>query len=86
MSSDTDQPKRSRRTVLLLMVPLIALIIAFSAAKYFAARMVEEPNRAPPQFQIRQQTKQLLAQRKTNVIADDFVGFVLPPNLNQPTS
>ena len=85
MVSSTNPLKTMRKSRLLLLAALflVALIVAYQSAKYFAARMIDDPDLAPPLVQIRSQAKQLSEQRLDDVIPDADVGFVLPPNLNQ---
>lgn len=60
------------------------VLIAIPVAKEYAAGLANDPDRAPPQVQIRIQAKKLLEKRSAIVIADDDIGFRLPPGLDQP--
>ena len=82
-SNKVARDKRIRRLALLFLVLFASVTLAIMCARYFAAQMVADINRAPPLVQIRKQAKLLLAQRSDNVIADDYLGLVLPPNLEQ---
>ncbi len=76
--------KQPKKRLLLWTATLLAtMAIGLLAAKYFAAWMIADPLRAPPVVQIRAQGKLLTAQRLDNVIPDEDVGFVLPPNTDQ---
>ncbi len=61
----------------------LATLIAIPVAKEYAARLANDPERAPPQVQIRNQAKRLLQDRSSIVIPDEEVGFRLPPGLDQ---
>jgi hypothetical protein len=76
--------KKSKKRTLAAVAGLAAVVlIAIPVAKEYAARLAKDPERAPPQVQIKNQAKKLLEKRSAIVIPDDEVGFRLPPALDQ---
>ena len=83
ISQSPAAPARHRRLLKWAVILIILMALALAAAKGFASWLLADTERLPPQVQIRNQTRLLLADRSTNVIPDPEVGFMLPANLDQ---
>ena len=82
---DSEQivKKNHKKIISIAAVLAVSAGIAVPIAREYGARLAEDPERAPPQVQIRNQTKKLLEKRSKIVIPDSEIGFVLPPGLDQ---
>lgn len=81
--SSPAKKKLKRRTIGIAIVLILATATAMPLVREHAAKLLKDPERAPPQTQIANQTKKLLEKRSKVVIPDDEIGFRLPPGLNQ---
>lgn len=75
--------KNPKKLLSIAVVLAVAAIVAIPLAKEYGARLAKDTERAPPQVQIRNQTKALLEKRSKIVIPDAEIGFRLPPGLDQ---
>jgi len=75
--------QRPKKLLLLIAILLVGLAALLLAAKYVGQQIKDDPDRAPPLVQIRNQAKKLIAQRRDAIVTDSYVGYTLLPNVEQ---
>jgi len=74
---------RRKKLLLLVAILVVSLAALLLVVKYVGQQIKDDPDRAPPIVQIRNQAKKLIGQRRNAIVADSYVGYTLLPNVVQ---